>query len=71
MGATILNGARIGAESIVGAGALVPEGMIVPPRSLVLGCPAKVKRPLIENEILGLSKSAQRYTQYGINYTGP
>ena len=71
MGATILNGARIGAESIVGAGALVPEGMIVPPRSLVLGCPAKVKRPLIENEILGLHKSAQRYTQYGINYTGP
>ena len=58
MGATILNGARIGAESIVGAGALVPEGMIVPPRSLVLL--AKVKRPLIENEILS-QKSKKRY----------
>ena len=68
MGTTILNGARIGAESIVGAGALVPEGMIVPPRSLVLGCPAKLKRALGEDEILSLHKSAQRYTQYGLSY---
>ena len=68
MGATILNGARIGAESVVGAGALVPEGMIVPPRSLVVGCPAKLKRTLTENEILSLHKSAQRYVQYGLSY---
>ena len=68
MGTTILNGARIGAESIVGAGALVPEGMIVPPRSLVLGCPAKLKRTLGEDEILSLYESAQRYTKYGLSY---
>ena len=69
MGATILNGARIGAESIVGAGALVPEGMTVPPRSLVLGCPAKIKRNLDNEEILGLHESANRYRQYGLSYT--
>ena len=68
MGTTILNGARIGAESIVGAGALVPEDMIVPPRSLVLGCPAKLRRTLGEDEILSLHESAQRYTKYGLSY---
>lgn len=68
MGATILNGARIGAESIVGAGALVPEGYIVPPRSLVLGCPAKLKRTLSEDEIINLHESAQRYIKFGLSY---
>tara|TARA_Y100000589_G_scaffold32423_1_gene27083 strand:+ start:11864 stop:12421 length:558 start_codon:yes stop_codon:yes gene_type:complete len=69
MGATILNGARIGAESIVGAGALVPEGMIVPARSVVLGCPAKIRRNLNEEQVADLYKSAQRYKQYGLDYS--
>ena len=51
MGAIVLNGARIGGESIVAAGALVVEGMQVPPRSLVMGSPAKVKRPLTDAEV--------------------
>jgi carbonic anhydrase/acetyltransferase-like protein (isoleucine patch superfamily) len=44
MGATILNGAEIGDESIVAAGTLIPEGTKVPPRSLVMGMPGKVRR---------------------------
>src|ERR1700690_3165074 len=46
IGAVVLNGARIRGGSIVAAGALVPEGMEVPPGSLVMGVPAKIRRPL-------------------------
>jgi len=50
MGSIILDGARIGTGSLVGAGALVTPGTIIPPGSLVLGSPAKVKRPLDDKE---------------------
>ncbi|MET8009106.1 gamma carbonic anhydrase family protein [Streptomyces sp. NPDC005271] len=57
MGATILNGAHIGAGSLIAAQALVPQGMRVPPGSLVAGVPAKVKRELTdeERELIGLN----------------
>jgi carbonic anhydrase/acetyltransferase-like protein (isoleucine patch superfamily) len=42
MGAVLLSGARIGAGSLVAAGALVREGQVIPPRSLVVGSPARV-----------------------------
>src|SRR5918997_5579129 len=44
MGAIILNGARIASGSIVAAGAVVPEGKQFPPRSLIMGVPAKIVR---------------------------
>jgi carbonic anhydrase/acetyltransferase-like protein (isoleucine patch superfamily) len=44
MGAVILNGAVIGEQSVVGAGALVTEGKQFPPRSLIVGSPAKAVR---------------------------
>ena len=68
MGATILNGAKIGDESIVAAGTLVPEGMEVPPRSLVMGLPAKVRRPITEEERDGLRVYAQNYFEYKETY---
>ena len=46
MGATVLDGAIIGAQSIVGANALVTQGTVIPPGSMVLGSPAKVVRTL-------------------------
>src|SRR5579872_3315949 len=46
--AVVLNGAKIGRGSVVGAGSVVPEGMEVPPNSLVMGVPAKVKRPVTD-----------------------
>ena len=51
MGAVVLSGAVIGKESIVGAGALVTEGKVFPPRSLILGSPAKAVR-LIDDAAL-------------------
>ncbi|WP_371648608.1 gamma carbonic anhydrase family protein [Streptomyces mirabilis] len=61
MGATVLNGAVIGAGSLVAAQALVPQGMRVPPGSLVAGVPAKVKRPLTEEEREGLTLNGTFY----------
>jgi carbonic anhydrase/acetyltransferase-like protein (isoleucine patch superfamily) len=61
MGATILDGAVIGHGSIIGAHALVTKEMKVPPGSLVLGTPAKVVRPLREDEIAGIRVWADHY----------
>jgi len=68
MGAILLNGCRIGEGSIVAAGALVPEGMQVPPRSLVMGMPAKVRREVTEDERAGLRRYAQNYVRYKDEY---
>ena len=68
IGAIVLNGAVIGEESIVAAGALVPEGMAVPPRSLVMGVPAKVRRPISEDERAGLRRYAENYVGYKEDY---
>lgn len=61
MSATVMNGAVIGAGSLVAAGAVVLEGMQVPPRSLVAGVPAKVRRELTEEEFDGIRENAAHY----------
>ncbi|WP_405482932.1 gamma carbonic anhydrase family protein [Streptomyces sp. NBC_00009] len=63
MGATVLNGAVIGAGSLVAAQALVPQGMQVPPGSLVAGVPAKVKRPLTDEERVGITLNGTLYVE--------
>ncbi len=63
MGATVLNGAVIGTGSLVAAGAVVLEGTVVPPRSLVAGVPAKVRRELTEEEFDGVRANASRYVE--------
>jgi len=68
MSATILDGAVIGEESIVGAGALVTKNKIFPPRSLIMGSPAKVVRELKEEEIKELYNSATRYVKFKNEY---
>jgi carbonic anhydrase/acetyltransferase-like protein (isoleucine patch superfamily) len=61
MGATVLNGAHLGAGSLVAAQALVPQGMRVPPGSLVAGVPAKVRRQLTDEEREGIRVNAALY----------
>jgi carbonic anhydrase/acetyltransferase-like protein (isoleucine patch superfamily) len=61
MHATILSGALVGRDSIVGANALVTERSQIPPGSLVLGVPARVVRPLRPEEIEGIRQSAASY----------
>jgi gamma-carbonic anhydrase len=61
MGATILDGAVIGARSLVGANSLVPQRFTCPPGSLVFGSPARVVRPLTAAEQDGLREQAEKY----------
>lgn len=63
MGATVLDGSVIGHNSIVGAGALVTPRTIIPPGSMVLGSPAKVKRPLTEEEQSKIKDWAAKYVK--------
>ena len=68
MSATILDGAVIGKESIVGASALVTKNKVFPPRSLIMGSPAKVVRELTDAEVKELYASAHRYVEFKNNY---
>ncbi|ADN08629.1 gamma carbonic anhydrase family protein [Sulfurimonas autotrophica] len=68
MSATILDGALIGKESIVGAGSLVTKNKVFPPRSLIMGTPAKVVRELSDDEIKELYASASRYVEFKNDY---
>jgi carbonic anhydrase/acetyltransferase-like protein (isoleucine patch superfamily) len=58
---TLLTGVEIGDDSIVAAGAVVPEGMIVPPRVMVAGVPARIKREVRQEELDFAVKRAQKY----------
>ncbi len=53
----------IGAGSLVAAGAVVLEGTVIPPRSLVAGVPAKVRRQLTDAEALGVTANATHYVE--------
>lgn len=61
MGATVLDGAEIGARSIIGANALVTQHMKIPPGSMVLGAPAKVRRALDLEEQASIRGWADKY----------
>jgi len=68
MGAIVLSGASVGAGSVVAAGALVREGQQIPPRSMVMGMPAEVKRQLPEEAIDKIRSSAQHYVDLAEDY---
>lgn len=69
IGATVLDGAEVGEECLVGAGALVTPGTKVPPRSLVIGSPAVVKRPLNERELELVRTTWSNYVGYQQRFT--
>ena len=68
MGAVLLNGSSVGADSIVAAGTLLTEGVVVPPRSLVMGSPGKVRRALTDDEVAFIRDSAANYVGYRLDY---
>lgn len=61
IGSCVLNHARIGARCIIGAGALITEGKTFPPRSLILGAPARIARELTDEEAAKLPEYAEVY----------
>lgn len=61
MNAVVMDKAVVGSESIVGAAAFVKAGMLIPPRSLVLGAPAKIVRAVSDEEIAWKSYGTRQY----------
>lgn len=57
----IMNGAAVGKNCIIGANALVPERKVIPDGSLVLGAPARIIRPVTEQEIAHIGENARNY----------
>lgn len=68
IGAIVLDGAEIGDESMVAAGSLVTPDTIAPPRSLLVGSPARIKRSLTDDELGLLKTLADRYVVYRLDY---
>jgi carbonic anhydrase/acetyltransferase-like protein (isoleucine patch superfamily) len=65
IGACVLTGAKIRRGAVVAAGALVPEGMDVPPEMLVMGAPAKPRRPVTAEEKERFQKGVTGYMERG------
>lgn len=61
MNAVVMDEAEVGEQAIVAACAFVPAGMKVPPRTLVAGMPAKVRRELSEQEIAWKLEGTRTY----------
>lgn len=68
MGAIVMNNAVIGEECIIGAGAVITENKEFPPRSLIVGAPAKAIRTLGDEVVAMLKGSAMHYAQNGKRY---
>lgn len=66
MNAVVMDDADIGESSIVGATAFVTSKFTCPPRSLVVGVPARVKRELSNKEIEWKTRGTQEYQQLSV-----
>jgi gamma-carbonic anhydrase len=68
MGATVMDDAVVGEGALVAAGALVTPGTKIPAGMLAVGSPAKVKRPLSDEERVWLHESPGRYAELAATY---
>lgn len=68
MGAIVLDRADVGEDTVIGAGAVVTPGTVIPPRSLALGSPARVRRPVTDAEVEWIRRSAASYVGYARTY---
>lgn len=68
IGAVVLDGVRVGSGSIIGAGSIVTKD--VPPRSLVVGVPAKRLREISDEEAAELLEHARRYQKLALVHGG-
>ena len=66
MNAVVMDGAVVGESSIIAAMSFVKAGMQIPPRSMVMGMPAKVARPLTEDEIKWKSRGTREYQELAV-----
>lgn len=65
MGSIVMDGAKVGRECLIGAGSLVTQNVEIPDGMLVMGSPAKIKRPLTEEEKEYIKGSEKEYLEVG------
>jgi carbonic anhydrase/acetyltransferase-like protein (isoleucine patch superfamily) len=70
MGARLLSGSDIGAECLIAAGTVVPEGRRVPPRSVVMGVPGKIIRPVTDQDLERTRRIAAHYEVLARQHVG-
>ncbi len=68
IGTIVLDGAVVGEESFVGAGSLITPEIVIPPRSFVLGRPAKVMRLTRDWEVASILESAAHYVRFARDF---
>lgn len=68
MGAILMDGVEVGDDCIIAAGALLTPGTKIPSGSLAVGSPARVRRPLNDDERAFLVQSAKNYVGYARTY---
>lgn len=68
MGSIVMDGAVIGSQSIIGANSLITKNKTFPPRSLIMGNPAKLVRELSDEEVRFISQSAKHYITLSKEY---
>ena len=69
MAAVLLNGVHVERDCVIAAGTLLTEGTRIPARSLVMGRPGKVKRPLTDEEVAEIRWYADAYVNYRLDYS--
>ncbi len=68
MNAVLLHGCVIGEEALVAALSVVPTGMVVPPRTLVAGAPAQIRKQLTGEAAEWVRDSARHYVELSRQY---
>jgi len=68
MGAVLLDHCVVEPWSVIAAGSLVRQGFRVPSGMLVAGVPAKVMRPITDEERANIAESPENYVRYVANY---
>ncbi len=68
MGSIVLDDAVVGDECVIAAGALVTPRMRIPPRSVVMGRPAKVVRAATNADLEQILEAASNYVAYSADY---
>jgi gamma-carbonic anhydrase len=68
MGSIVLDGTNVGDESFIAAGSLVTPNTVIPARSFVMGRPAKVVRPVREEDLAWIRASAQAYMAHARDF---
>lgn len=62
-GSIVFNGAKVGEKSLVGMGAVVLTNAEVPPRTIVVGIPARPLRRLTDEELKHIRAQAENYSK--------